>query len=39
LLIVTRDQMRQAKLASDLFLTAAQQLGLDIESAIVGDSI
>ena len=38
--IVTRDQVRHAKPDPDLFLTAAERLGLELESAIVvGDSI
>jgi HAD superfamily hydrolase (TIGR01509 family) len=38
--IVTRDQVLHAKPDPDLFLTAAERLGVDIESAVVvGDSI
>jgi phosphoglycolate phosphatase-like HAD superfamily hydrolase len=38
--IVTRDQVRYAKPDPDLFLTAAERLGVDIQSAsIVGDSV
>ena len=38
--VVTRDEVRRAKPDPDLFSTAAQRLGSDIESAvIVGDSI
>jgi HAD superfamily hydrolase (TIGR01509 family) len=38
--IVTRDQVRHAKPDPDLFLTAAERLGVEIESAVVvGDSI
>jgi HAD superfamily hydrolase (TIGR01509 family) len=38
--IVTRDQVRHAKPDPDLFLAAAERLGVEIESAIVvGDSI
>jgi HAD superfamily hydrolase (TIGR01509 family) len=38
--IVTRDQVRYAKPDPDLFLTAAQRLGVDIEdSVVVGDSV
>ena len=37
--IVTRDQVRHAKPAPDLFLTAAEQLGIEIESTVVGDSV
>jgi HAD superfamily hydrolase (TIGR01509 family) len=38
--IVTRDQVQHAKPDPDLFLAAAERLGVDIESAIVvGDSI
>jgi HAD superfamily hydrolase (TIGR01509 family) len=38
--IVTRDQVRHAKPDPDLFLAAAERLGVDIESAVVvGDSI
>ena len=38
--IVTRDQVRFAKPDPDLFLTAAERLGVDIETAsVVGDSV
>lgn len=38
--VVTRDQVRYAKPDPDLFLTAAQRLGVDIlESVVIGDSI
>jgi HAD superfamily hydrolase (TIGR01509 family) len=38
--IVTRDQVRYAKPDPDLFLTAAERLGVDIEdSVVVGDSV
>ncbi|WP_246148560.1 HAD family hydrolase [Skermanella pratensis] len=38
--VVTRDQVKYAKPDPDLFLTAAQRLGVDIQSTIVvGDSI
>jgi HAD superfamily hydrolase (TIGR01549 family) len=38
--IVTRDQVRFAKPDPDLFLTAAERLGVDIQNAsIVGDSV
>jgi HAD superfamily hydrolase (TIGR01509 family) len=38
--IVTRDQVRYAKPDPDLFLTAAQRLGVDIHnSMVVGDSV
>jgi HAD superfamily hydrolase (TIGR01509 family) len=38
--VVTRDQVRHAKPDPDLFLTAAQRLGVDIRNALVlGDSI
>jgi HAD superfamily hydrolase (TIGR01509 family) len=38
--IVTRDQVRYAKPDPDLFLTAAQRIGVDIEdSVVVGDSV
>lgn len=38
--VVTRDQVRHAKPDPDLFLTAAERLGLDIlDSVVVGDSV
>jgi len=38
--VVTRDQVRHAKPDTDLFVTAAQRLGVDIRNALVlGDSI
>jgi HAD superfamily hydrolase (TIGR01549 family) len=38
--VVTRDQVRYAKPDPDLFLAAAQRLGVDIETAsVVGDSV
>jgi HAD superfamily hydrolase (TIGR01509 family) len=38
--VVTRDQVKYAKPDPDLFLTAAERLGVDIhESLIIGDSI
>jgi HAD superfamily hydrolase (TIGR01549 family) len=38
--LVTRDQVRYAKPDPDLFLTAAQQIGVDIrDSIVVGDSV
>jgi HAD superfamily hydrolase (TIGR01549 family) len=38
--VVTRDQVRHAKPDPDLFVTAAQRLGVDIRNALVlGDSI
>jgi HAD superfamily hydrolase (TIGR01549 family) len=38
--VVTRDQVRYAKPDPDLFVTAAQRLGMDIHySLVVGDSI
>ena len=38
--VVTRDQVRYAKPDPDLFLTAAERLGVDIhESLVVGDSV
>lgn len=38
--IVTRDQVRYAKPDPDLFITAAEQLGVDITDAVVvGDSV
>ncbi len=38
--VVTRDQVRHAKPDPDLFLAAAEQLGVDISTAIVvGDSV
>jgi phosphoglycolate phosphatase-like HAD superfamily hydrolase len=38
--VVTRDQVRHAKPDPDLFLTAAERLGVDIRHALVlGDSI
>ena len=38
--VVTRDQVRHAKPDPDLFLTAAQRLGVDIrDSLVLGDSI
>jgi phosphoglycolate phosphatase-like HAD superfamily hydrolase len=38
--VVTRDQVRYAKPDPDLFLTAAERLGVDIrESLVLGDSI
>jgi HAD superfamily hydrolase (TIGR01509 family) len=38
--LVTRDQVRYAKPDPDLFLTAAEQIGADIEdSVVVGDSV
>jgi len=38
--IVTRDQVRYAKPDPDLFLTAAERLGVDIQDAVVvGDSV
>ena len=38
--VVTRDQVRYAKPDPDLFLTAAQRLGVDIHhSMVVGDSV
>jgi phosphoglycolate phosphatase-like HAD superfamily hydrolase len=38
--VVTRDQVRYAKPDPDLFLTAAQRLGVDIHhSVVVGDSV
>jgi HAD superfamily hydrolase (TIGR01509 family) len=38
--IVTRDQVRYAKPDPDLFLTAAERLGVDVEaSVVVGDSV
>ncbi len=38
--IVTRDQVQFAKPNPDLFLTAAEQLGREIETAtVVGDSV
>jgi phosphoglycolate phosphatase-like HAD superfamily hydrolase len=39
-LIVTRDQVRFAKPDPDLFLTAAERLGVEIGTAsVVGDSV
>jgi HAD superfamily hydrolase (TIGR01509 family) len=38
--VVTRDQVRHAKPDPDLFLTAAERLGVDIlDSVVVGDSV
>jgi phosphoglycolate phosphatase-like HAD superfamily hydrolase len=38
--IVTRDQVKHAKPDPDLFLTAAERLGCDIENAsVAGDSV
>jgi HAD superfamily hydrolase (TIGR01509 family) len=38
--VITRDQVRHAKPDPDLFLAAAQKLGVDIgESVVVGDSV
>jgi phosphoglycolate phosphatase-like HAD superfamily hydrolase len=38
--VVTRDQVRYAKPDPDLFLTAADRLGVDIADAVVvGDSV
>lgn len=38
--VVTRDQVRYAKPDPDLFITAAQRLGVDIQnSMVVGDSV
>jgi phosphoglycolate phosphatase-like HAD superfamily hydrolase len=38
--VVTRDQVKYAKPDPDLFVTAAQRLGVDIrESLVLGDSI
>jgi len=38
--VVTRDQVRHAKPDPDLFVTAAQRLGVDIRNSLVlGDSI
>jgi phosphoglycolate phosphatase-like HAD superfamily hydrolase len=38
--VVTRDQVKYAKPDPDLFLAAAEKLGVDIEhSCVVGDSI
>ena len=38
--IVTRDQVKHAKPDPDLFLKAAERLGVDIEdSVVVGDSV
>lgn len=38
--VVTRDQVRHAKPDPDLFITAAERLGIDIQNALViGDSI
>jgi HAD superfamily hydrolase (TIGR01549 family) len=38
--VVTRDQVKYAKPEPDLFLTAARQLGVDIQMAsVVGDSV
>jgi phosphoglycolate phosphatase-like HAD superfamily hydrolase len=38
--VVTRDQVKYAKPDPDLFLTAAERLGVDIrESLVLGDSI
>jgi HAD superfamily hydrolase (TIGR01549 family) len=38
--VITRDQVQRAKPDPDLFLTAAEQLGVDIEAAcVVGDSV
>jgi HAD superfamily hydrolase (TIGR01549 family) len=38
--VVTRDQVRHAKPDPDLFLAAAEQLGVDIsDSVVVGDSV
>ncbi len=38
--VVTRDQVRYAKPDPDLFLTAAQRLGVDIlDAVVVGDSV
>jgi HAD superfamily hydrolase (TIGR01549 family) len=38
--LVTRDQVRYAKPDPDLFLTAAQQIGVEIrDSVVVGDSV
>jgi HAD superfamily hydrolase (TIGR01549 family) len=38
--VVTRDQVQHAKPDPDLFLTAAERLGVDIEAAcVVGDSV
>jgi phosphoglycolate phosphatase-like HAD superfamily hydrolase len=38
--IVTRDQVRHAKPDPDLFLSAAERLGVDItDSVVVGDSV
>jgi HAD superfamily hydrolase (TIGR01509 family) len=38
--VVTRDQVERAKPDPDLFLTAAQRLGVDIaDSVVVGDSV
>ena len=38
--VVTRDQVRHAKPDPDLFLAAAERLGVDIgQSLVIGDSI
>jgi HAD superfamily hydrolase (TIGR01549 family) len=38
--VLTRDQVKHAKPDPDLFLTAAERLGVDIEAAtVVGDSV
>ncbi len=38
--LITRDQVRYAKPDPDLFLTAAERIGVDIsDSAVVGDSV
>ncbi|HXS03945.1 MAG TPA: HAD family hydrolase [Rhodanobacter sp.] len=38
--VVTRDQVRHAKPDPDLFLTAAERLGMDIrQSLVIGDSV
>jgi HAD superfamily hydrolase (TIGR01509 family) len=38
--VVTRDQVKHAKPDPDLFLTAAERLGVQIEtSSVVGDSV
>ena len=38
--VITRDQVRHAKPDPDLFLAAAEKLGVDIEqSLVIGDSI
>ncbi len=39
-MVVTRDQVRHAKPDPDLFLAAADRLGVDIsESVVIGDSV